>query len=81
MGKFCLGKSVRTCLKIEEKCYFMKLILKTIISTGNLLFGPQDKIIMKFKQNNGRVLLRAKCTKIARKLRKIVILRNLLRRE
>ena len=43
-----LTKVYKNCPKIKEECYFMKLISKRVISTGNLLFGP--KIIMIIKK-------------------------------
>ena len=77
-----LGKVYENCTKIKEKCYFKKLTFNRVISTGNLLFEPQDRIITKFGQKkNGLISFWAKCIKTDRKLRKRVILRNLLRIE
>ena len=61
------------------------LLYETKFEESNInvkpLIGSHYKIIMKFGQKNGKVWFWAKCTKIAPKLRKSVILRNLLRRE
>ena len=40
---FVLGEACENYTKIKEKCYFMKLILKRVISTENLLFGPKAR--------------------------------------
>ena len=62
------------------------LFYETYFEESNInqkpLIWSHDKIIMKFGQKqNWRVWFWAKCTKTAQKLRKIVILRNLIRRE
>ena len=36
---FALGQVYENGRKIKEKCYFMKLTLKRVISARNLLFG------------------------------------------
>ena len=36
-----LGKVYENCIKIKEKRYFTKLTSKSVISTGNPLFGPK----------------------------------------
>ena len=36
-----LRKVFENCTKIKEKCYLTKLISNSVISTGNLLFGPK----------------------------------------
>ena len=77
-----LGKVYKKCPKIEDKYYFTKLTSEKVLSYINNLFGTRDKIITKFGQKKKRVsLFLAKYTKTVRKLRKSVILRNLLQRE
>ena len=36
-------KVYERCLKIKEKCYFMKFTSKRVISTRNPLFGPKRR--------------------------------------
>ena len=81
MGKFCFGESV---LKLPENLEQV-LFYETYFEEGNIdrkpLIWAQDNIIMKFGKQNGRDWFWAKCTKTIRKLKKSVILRNLLGRE
>ena len=47
LTSFLLGKVYKNCQKNKENCYFTKLTLKSVISTGNLLFWVEDKRITK----------------------------------
>ena len=61
------------------------LFYETYFEDSNINQKPlilsYDKIIMKFGQKKGRVWLWANCAKTDRKLRKSVILGNLLRKQ
>ena len=35
------GKVYKNCPNVKEMCYFMKLTLKRVISTGNTILGPK----------------------------------------
>ena len=78
-----LDKLYKNCPKIKEKCYLTKFASKRVISTGNPLFSP--KIRFEILKKKKIVWFWAKCTKNGPKngpkLRKSVILRNLLRSE
>ena len=48
-----LGKVYENDTKIKEKCYFMKLTSKRVITIRNLLFGPKIRQLQNLNKRNG----------------------------
>ena len=74
IGEFRIGQSVQKLSENYGKALFYKTNIEESIINQKPIIRSKGKIITKLEQKNGRVWFYEKCSKIARKLRKIFIL-------